>query len=66
MNALAQQTYEYAVDHASDETSDGWLIWRGGIDPWWRGMVGDDFKRMTGLRQDVGAFLQDRGLVLQP
>ena len=62
---LAQQTYEYALEHASEGSGDGWLICRETIAPWWieaADLTDDEFRRLYMLRADVVTRLTDQGL----
>lgn len=55
MAELVKQTHEHALADASGD-SDGWLIFRGGIEPWWRDagdLTKDEFGWVFHLRTDV-------------
>lgn len=62
---LVEQTYQYALDHAAGGSSDGLLIFREGIAPWWReaaGLTDDEFRRLYMLRADVVKRLTEQGM----
>jgi hypothetical protein len=64
MADLVAQTYRYALEHA-DESSDGWLVFRGGIASWWcqeADLPIGDFDRLYKLRTDVVKRLTDQRL----
>lgn len=65
MAALVTQTHAYALAHAEADTSDGWLVFREGILPWWReagDLTDHDEGRIFHLRTDVVKQLTDQGL----
>jgi hypothetical protein len=65
MAALVKQTHEYALAHAAAGTPDGWLVYRDGIEPWWRkagDLTNHDCARMFHLRTDVVKQLAEQGL----
>jgi hypothetical protein len=62
---LAKQTHLHALKHAAEDSSDGWLIFREGIQPWWRaeaGLTQDECGRLFHLRTDVVKRLTEQGL----
>lgn len=62
---LAKQTYQHVLNHAAGESSDGWLIFRGGIEAWWRdeaGLTKGEFSRLFHLRTDIVKRLTEEGL----
>src|SRR5579859_6722748 len=53
---LAKQIHQYALEHVAGESSDGWLVCRDGIGPWWceaAGLTEDEFRRLYKLLTDV-------------
>ena len=68
---LATQTHQHALDNAEGDSSDGWLVYRDGIEPWWREEAGldadpadddDKFTHLYKLVTDVVKLLTDKGL----
>ena len=60
---LADRCYEYALAHATESESTGWLIFRGGFYQWWREMLGQAVDRvLPGLRTDIVKYLEGQGL----
>jgi hypothetical protein len=62
---LAKQTHQYALEHASGDSSDGWLIFREGIAHWWceaADLTDAEFGRLYMLRADVVKQLTEQGL----
>jgi len=62
---LVNQTHAYALAHAAGDSPDGWLIFRGGIEPWWcdaAGLSKAEFRRLFHLRTYVVKRLTDQGL----
>jgi hypothetical protein len=69
MADLAKQTHQYALEHAAGDSSDGWLVFRGGITSWWReaaGLTDDEIRRLYKLVTDVGKRLTEQGLAYRP
>ena len=65
MADLMQQTHAYALAHAAKADLHGWLIFREGIEPWWReegGLTKGEFSRVYLLRTDVVKRLTTQGL----
>ena len=65
MAELVKQTHEHALANAAGDAPDGWLTFRGGIEPWRRD-AGDltkgEFGRVFHLRTDVVEQLTTQGL----
>ena len=62
---LVKQTHEYVLTHAAEDSPDGWLIFRGGIEPWWceaANLTKGEFGRLFHLRTDVIKLLTKQGL----
>jgi hypothetical protein len=62
---LVKQTHQYALEHATRGSSDGSLIFRDGIAPWWRevaDLTDDEFRRLYMLRSDVVKRLTEQRL----
>ena len=62
---LAKQTHQHALKHAAGDSSDGWLVFRDGIEPWWRkaaGLTDDEFTQLYKLVTDVVKRLTEQGL----
>lgn len=62
---LVNQTHQYALAHATGDSTDGWLTFRGGIERWWceaAGLTKAEFGRLFHLRTDVVKRLTDQGL----
>ncbi len=65
MADLAKQTHQYALEHPAGDSSDGSLVFRGGIGPWWceeAGLTDDEFRRLYKLLTDVVKRLTEQGL----
>jgi hypothetical protein len=65
MAELVKQTHEHALANAAGDAPDGWLAFRGGIEPWWRDagdLTKDEFGRVFHLRTDVVEQLTTQGL----
>jgi len=66
---LAKQTHQHALEYAAEDSSDGRLIFRGGIGPWWceaAGLTDDEFRRLYKLLTDVVKRLTEQGLAYRP
>jgi len=65
---LAEQTYQYALEHAED-AGEGGLIFKEGIEGWWT-QAGDlakgEFSRLHKLRSDVMRRLTKQDLASRP
>jgi hypothetical protein len=66
---LATTTYNYLLAHADSDRSSGKLVYRDGIESWWR-QAGDlsdeEFTRLYRLRGDVVMKLTADGMVFRP
>jgi hypothetical protein len=65
MADLAKQTHQHALDNAAGDSSDGWLVFREGIGPWWceaAGLTDDEFRRLYKLLTDVVKRLTEQRL----
>jgi hypothetical protein len=61
---LAVQTHRYALERA-DDSGEGWLIFKEGIEGWWSGagrLADGEFSRLYKLRTDVVKRLTEQGL----
>jgi hypothetical protein len=69
MADLAKQTHQYALEHTAGDSSDGWLVFRAGLTPWWceaAGLTQDEIERLYKLLTDVVKRLTEQGLAYRP